>query len=70
MRIVFTEHALEQMEKRKILKEEVIGAIKQPFVTKKKHGKYFYLLELERGAIEACCERTELNRNFWTFVPF
>jgi len=25
MRIVFTEHALKQMEKRKILREEVIG---------------------------------------------
>ena len=58
MYIIFTDHAIRKLRKRNILKEEVIYAIKQPLVTKKKYGKYFYLLKLDRGLIEVCCERT------------
>ena len=59
MEITFTEHALERLEKRKFIKEEVIEAIKFPDKTLKKHEKYYYQKSLERGKVEVVCERTE-----------
>ena len=59
MKIIFTRHAAHQATKRNILKEEVIDAITTPDNIIKKHGKQFFQKKLERGMIEACCERTE-----------
>ena len=59
MEIVFTNHAKYRIVKRKVLKEEVIDAIKYPDKTIKKHGKYYFQKRLERGTIEVCCEKTE-----------
>lgn len=59
MDIVFTKHAIFRIKKRKILKQEVIDAIRYPDNTTKKHGKYYYQKRLERGTIETCCEKTE-----------
>jgi len=42
MEIVFTNHAKLRIEKRKILEEEVIDAIKNPDKTIKKHGKILF----------------------------
>ena len=61
MEIVFTNHARYRIEKRKILEEEVIDAIKHPDKTMKRHGKYYFQKKLERGIIEISCERTERN---------
>ena len=61
MDIVFTEHALERLEKRKFIKEEIVEAINFPDKTLKKHGKYYYQKSLERGEAEIVCERTEKN---------
>ena len=52
MEIVFTNHAKYRIVKRKVLKEEVIDAIKYPDKTIKKHGKYYFQKRLERGTIE------------------
>ena len=59
MTIIFTPHAEYRLEKRKILKEEVIDAIKFPNKIIKKHGLYYFQKNLKRGYIEVCCEKTE-----------
>jgi hypothetical protein len=59
MEIIFTHHAGEKLEKRKVLKQEIIESVKNPEKTLKKHGKYYYQKRLERGTIEIVCERTE-----------
>ena len=59
MKVRFTNHAKYRIEKRKILEEEVIEAIKYPDKTIKKHGKYYFQKRLERGTIEISCEKTE-----------
>ncbi len=61
MQIIFTKHAEYRLEKRKILKEEVIDAIKYPDKTSKKHGLYYFQKRLDRGTIEIPCEKTETN---------
>jgi len=66
MKIIFTAHAEQRFKKRKIMKEEVIQAIEQPDKTLKKHGKYYFQKKLQRGIIEACCEKTENNINIIT----
>lgn len=59
MHIIFTKHAYDQMEERKLLKYEVIEAVKRPTKVIKKHGVYYYQKKLDRGIIEMPCERTE-----------
>ena len=59
MEIIFTKHAKYRIEKRKILEQEVIEAIKYPDKTIKKHNKYYFQKNLGRGTIEVSCEKTE-----------
>lgn len=59
MEIIFTKHAKYRIEKRKILEQEVIEAIKYPDNTTKRHEKYYFQKGLERGTIEVSCEKTE-----------
>ncbi len=66
MEITFTHHAEWRLQKRKLLKEEVIEAIKYPDKTLKKHGKYLYQKKLERGTVEIVCEKTEKSLNVLT----
>ena len=66
MKIIFTTHAEKRIQKRKILKEEVVQTIEQPDSTIKKHGKYYFQKRMQRGAIEVCCEKTENNINIIT----
>ncbi len=61
MKIVFTKHAKERIEIRKLLEHEVLEAIKYPDKTIKKHDKYFYQKRLDKGTIEVCCEKIENN---------
>ena len=69
MEIIFTNHAKYRIKKRKLLKQEVIDAIRFPDKTIKKHDKYYYQKKLERGTIEVVVEKTEKNLNvvtiFW-----
>ena len=66
MKIFFTAHAEKRIQKREIMKEEVIQAIEQPDKTIKKHDKYYFQKRLQRGMIEVCCEKTENNINIIT----
>ena len=59
MKIIFTEHADERLERRKFLKEEIIEAIKFPDKILKKHDKYYHQKVLGRGKVEVVCEKTE-----------
>lgn len=59
MKIVFTEHAEERLERRKFLKTEIIEVLKFPDKIFKNHGKYYYQKVLERGKVEIVCEKTE-----------
>ena len=52
MKIIFTNHARYRIEKRKILEDEVIDAIKNPDKTVKRHNKYYFQKRLNRGTIE------------------
>ncbi len=61
MEITFTAHAEFRIKKRKLLKEEVIDAIRYPDKTLKKHGKYYYQKKLNRGMVEVVTEKTESN---------
>jgi hypothetical protein len=66
MKIIFTSHAKQKIERRKLLEEEVIDAIKNPDKIIKKHGKYFYQKKLDRGKIEIVIEKTESILNVIT----
>ncbi|MBI2649948.1 DUF4258 domain-containing protein [Candidatus Woesearchaeota archaeon] len=66
MKITFTSHAKYRIEKRKILEQEVIDAIKHPDKTIKRHDKYYFQKRLERGTIEVSCEKTERIINIIT----
>lgn len=66
MRISFTHHAKERLTRRKISEEEIIDAVKHPDSAIKKYGKYYFQKKLDRGLIEACCEKTENNINVIT----
>ncbi len=59
MNIVFTSHAEDRINIRKITKEEVIEAIFYPEKITKKYEKYYFTKKLQKGTIEVCCERTE-----------
>jgi len=55
--IEFTRHAEFRIIKRKILKQEVLGAIRQPDKILKKYDKYYFQKSLNRGKIEVVCEK-------------
>jgi len=57
MEVIFTEHAKERLEKRKITKEEVIIAIKNPEKIVKRHGKYYAKKNIGRANIEVIFEK-------------
>ena len=59
MKIVFTAHAEQRTEKRKLLRQEIIDAIKYPDRILKKYGKYYFQKKLDRGTVEVCCVKTE-----------
>jgi len=61
MNIIFTKHSENRTKTRRILKKEVVEAIKQPDRIFKKYGKYYYIKKLNRGKIEIICEITENN---------
>ena len=42
MKIIFTIHALQRLEKRKLLKEEIVDAIRYADNIIKKHEKYYF----------------------------
>lgn len=56
MDIIFTEHAKERLEKRKITQDEVLNTIKYPEKLDKKHNKYYAQKDLGRGKIEVVYE--------------
>lgn len=59
MELLFTNHSYDRMKRRKMSEEEIVEAIKYPERITKKHGKYFFKKQLDRGSIEICCEKTE-----------
>ena len=59
MEVIFTRHSEEQIKERRISKEEVLEAIRNPTKIIKKHGKYYYQKKFEKGSIELPCEKTE-----------
>ena len=59
MKVVFTKHALQRIEKRKFTVQEIEEAIKYPDKTFKKHGKYYFVKTLDRGKIEIVGEKTK-----------
>lgn len=66
MDITFTAHAEWRLTKRKILRGEVLDAIKYPDIILKKYGKYYYQKQLNRGAIEIVCEKIGKSLNIIT----
>jgi hypothetical protein len=61
MKIVFTLHANERIIKRKISKQDVLFAIKNPDNMKRKRSKYFFRKRTQNGVIEVVCQRKENN---------
>ncbi|MBI1969857.1 DUF4258 domain-containing protein [Candidatus Woesearchaeota archaeon] len=59
MEVIFTIHAKERLQRRHILEEEALDAIKHPDRTIKRHGLYYIQKKLQRGTIEVCCEKGE-----------
>ena len=61
MKLIFTRHAVQRMEKRKIMEIDVLDAIHYPERIYRKDNKYFFQRAVERGCIEVCCEKKENN---------
>ncbi len=59
MIIIFTRHSEKRIEKRGILRQEALEAVRYPDNTEKRHSKHYIRKRLERGTIELCCEKTE-----------
>ena len=59
MKVIFTEHAKERMQKRKIREEEVISAVKYPDKTSKREGKYYAEKNIGRAKIEVIYEKNK-----------
>ncbi len=57
MKIVFTLHALDRMNKRKISKEEVIDIVRFPEEILKKKGKYYAKKNIIRANVEVIYEK-------------
>jgi hypothetical protein len=55
MKIEFTRHALERMNKRGVSKDEVISVLTYPETTLKKDGKFFMRKNIEKGNVEVVC---------------
>ncbi len=66
MKITFTHHAIDRAIKRKVLRIEILDAIKFPDEVFKTEGKYYFRKRILRGRIEVCCEKTERNINVIT----
>ena len=67
MKYIFTDHAEDRLEKRKLSKEEVIDSIKYSNIKVKKHGKYYARKITQRGNLETVYEKTEKNIRIVTF---
>jgi len=52
MEVIFTEHAKQKLEKRKIIEDEAINTIKYPEKLYKREGKYYAQKDIVRGKIE------------------
>jgi len=61
VKIRFTAHAEYQLIERSILKQEVLDTINYPDSIAKKHGKHLFRKRLQRGLLEAVCEKTETH---------
>ena len=59
MKVIFTRHAQERLERRKILKVEIEHALSFPGKIIKKRELYFYRKRFSRGTIEVVCDRRE-----------
>ena len=59
MKIKYTEHAKERLEKRKITEDEVTNTIRFPEKLTKEHGKYYAQKDIGRGKIEVVYGRIE-----------
>ena len=57
MQIIFTEHAINRLKKRKITLEEAELAIKNPDKTRKEGGKYIAKKDIGRARIEVVYEK-------------
>lgn len=60
-KIKFTKHTLLRIIKRRILKIEVLEAIKFPDLIKRKEEILFFIKKLKRETIEVCYKITENN---------
>ena len=61
MQIVFTLHSKRQIKKRNLTEQKIIESIKFPDKIIKKHDKFYYVKDLDRGTIEIVCEKTANN---------
>ncbi len=61
MNILFTKHVLERMQKRKILKAEVVHAILYSKNVRKKTDTYFFQSLTDRGKVEVCAKKEKNN---------
>jgi len=52
MKIIFTEHAKQKLQKRKITKDEIINTIKYSENTRKTKEKFYAQKNISRGSIE------------------
>ncbi|MBU3923607.1 MAG: DUF4258 domain-containing protein [Nanoarchaeota archaeon] len=59
MKIIFTEHAKEKLQRRKITQDEAINTIIYPEITNKIRGKYYAQKETSRGKIEVVYTRED-----------
>jgi len=57
MKIIFTEHAISRLKKRKITIEEVELVLKFPDKTRKENGKYIAKKNVGRAKIEVVYEK-------------
>jgi len=61
MKIIFTKHAEERLEKRKITEDEVKNAIKYPEKLYKEQGRYYAQKNIGRGTIEVVYEIIDID---------
>ncbi len=61
MQIEFTKHAMERLEERKLLREDIAEAVRFPERVSKRCGLYYFQKKISRGRIEAVCEKTRTH---------
>ena len=61
MQIEFTEHTKSRLQIRSIHEQELIDTINYPDKIIKFQGKYYYQKKLNRGTLEAVCEKTKTH---------